>query len=242
MIADGCLDGVDQIFGMHVWPPLATGSIGVHEGPTMARPDTFRIRLRGVGGHAAAPQHNRDVVVGASQIVIALQSIVARNIDPLESAVLSVTQVHTGTADNVIPEQAIIRGTIRSFEDSIGDRVRRRLEEVSHGIAAALELDASVEHTLGYPVLVNDPAACAAATSAIEGTVQHAREVDPSLGGEDFAYYLEKIPGAFLFLGNYDEAQDIRYFCHHPKFRVDDAAMGHGLRAWVALGTRLPTP
>lgn len=242
MIADGCLEGVDRIFGMHVWPLLPTGNIGIHAGPTMAQPDNFSIRLTGVGGHAAAPHKSRDPIVVGSQLVACLQSIVSRNVDPLDSAVLSVTQFHSGTADNVIPEHAELRGTIRSFRPEVGKLVRERLRETALGLAQAHGVDAEVEILEGYPVVDNDPASCTAAETAISNApdlnLPVTRNVDPSLGGEDFAYYLKKVRGAFLFLGNYDESQDIRYFCHHPKFRVDDRAMLHGIEAWVALGSQ----
>ncbi|MGE3164313.1 MAG: M20 family metallopeptidase [Planctomycetota bacterium] len=236
MIADGCLDGVDRIYGMHVWPLLATGSIGIHPGPTMAQPDTFRVTLEGVGGHAAAPHRNRDPIVCGAQIVSALQTIVARRVDPLDSAVVSVTQFHAGTADNVIPATAELRGTIRSFRSTVGDECRAQLRQIVAGLAQALEVTAHVEITLGYPVVVNDLDACARATRSLHGVLPVDASLGPSLGGEDFAYYLQHVPGAFLFLGNLDPSQGIVHFCHHPRFRVDDNAMAHGLKAWLALG------
>jgi amidohydrolase len=242
MIADGCLDGVDRVFGIHVWPLLDTGTIGLHPGPTMAQPDVFTVTLTGVGGHAAAPHGNADPIVGAAQIVTALQSVVARNVDPLDSAVLSVTQVHAGTADNVIPMRAVIRGTIRTFSRETGDRVRGRLNDVVDGVARAMELTAEVDMIEGYPVAFNDPAACDQAEASLTGVVPVTRSVSPSLGGEDFAYYQQKVPGAFLFLGNRSEPKGIVHFCHHPRFRVDDDALGHGVAAWIALALRAREP
>ncbi len=235
MIADGCLEGVERIFGMHVWPLLDTGSIGILAGPAMARPDTFRIEIVGKGGHAAAPHACVDPTVAGAAVVQSLQSVVARNLDPLESAVVSVTQFHSGTADNVIPERAILGGTIRSFRDEVGALVRRRVREVVEAVAAAHGCRAEFSLANGYPVLVNDAAACDEAEKKIRASVPVTREVSPSLGGEDFAYYLEQIPGAFLFLGNRDEKKGIVNFCHHPRFQVDDAAMPVGVRAWLSL-------
>ncbi|MCA8961038.1 MAG: amidohydrolase, partial [Planctomycetes bacterium] len=235
MIADGCLQGVDRVFGMHVWPVLDTGRIGLHVGPTMARPDNFAITLRGVGGHAAAPHHNRDVVVAAAHLVAALQSVVSRNLDPLRAGVVSVTQIHTGTADNVIPESAFVGGTIRSFDAEDADLMRARLEAIAEHTARAFEVEASIDYTVGYPVVLNDADACDEVEAAVSTVVPVTRDVTPTLGGEDFAYYQEKVRGAFIFLGNRDESQGIVHFCHHPRFRVDDNAMAHGVRTWVAL-------
>lgn len=238
MIAEGCLDGVDRIYGMHVWPLLATGGVGIHEGPTMAQPDCFRVALEGVGGHAAAPHRSRDPIVCGAQIVSALQSIVARRIDPLDSAVVSVTQFHAGTADNVIPRGAEIRGTIRSFRPAVGDACRTQLRQIVAGVAQSMDVTAHVEIVEGYPVVMNDPDACARAAGALEGVLPVDRSVEASLGGEDFAYYQQHVPGAFLFLGNLDPSRGIVHFCHHPQFRVDDRALAHGVRAWLALATR----
>lgn len=235
MIADGCLDDVDRIFGLHVWPLVETGTIGMVAGPAMARPDTWRIRLEGKGGHAAAPHETRDPVVAAAHLISALQTVTARNVDPLDSAVLSVTRIHAGSADNVIPLGAEIRGTIRSFRAEVGDVVRRRLEEATAGVAAAFGIRAEVEINEGHPVLVNDPAACDAAERALAPHVAVDRAVRPSLGGEDFACYLEKVSGAFLFLGTRNEAEGLVHFCHHPEFQVDDEALKVGVRVWLAL-------
>ena len=235
MIADGCLEGVDRIFGMHVWPLLDTGQIGLVTGPTMAQPDIFRATVTGVGGHAAAPHGCVDPVVAGAAIVNALQTIVARNVDPLDSAVVSTTQFHGGTADNVIPAQIQLVGTIRTFRDAVGEQVRSRVQEVIEEVAKAYGCTAEVSLQIGYPVTMNDPAACEEAESAITKAVPITRDVAPSLGGEDFAYYGREIPAAFLFLGNRDESKGIVHFCHHPRFQVDDAAMPIGVRAWLAL-------
>jgi amidohydrolase len=235
MITDGCLEGVDRIFGMHVWPLIDTGSIGIREGAGMAQPDTFEVVLNGKGGHAAAPQENCDPVVAAAHIVTALQSVVARNVDPIDSAVVSVTQIHAGSADNVIPGRVVLGGTIRSFRQAVGDRVRRRFQEIVEGVARSFEVTADLTLNTGYPVLVNDAEACAEAEQSIGSVVPVLMDVDASLGGEDFAYYLEKVSGAFVFLGNRDLAKGIQFFCHHPRFRVDDEAMPLGVRAWLAL-------
>ncbi len=235
MIADGCLEGVDRIFGMHVWPEFDTGKIGIVEGPTMAQPDTFRILVRGVGGHAAAPHTCVDPIVCGSQIITSAQQIVSRNVDPIQSCVVTFTQFHGGSADNVIPETIELRGTIRSFEKEVGDTARQRLGEIARSVAEAHGCHAEVEITEGYPVTVNDPGACEEARRSVSVEVPLSDEGHPCLGGEDFAYYGEKIPAAFLFLGNRDESKGIVHFCHHPRFQVDDAAMEIGVRTWIAL-------
>ncbi|MFN0060698.1 MAG: M20 family metallopeptidase [Planctomycetota bacterium] len=232
MIADGCLDGVDRIFGMHVWPIIDTGAVGIVEGPALAQPDTFRIVLDGTGGHAAAPHACADIVLAAAQIVTALQSIVARNVDPMESAVVSVTTLRFGTADNILPAHGEMRGTIRSFKSPVGELARTRLCEIATGVASALGVKATVEVALGYPVTNNDPESCRIAARALAGSIPQT-PATPVLGGEDFAYYQQKIPGAFLFLGTRNTAKGLIYFCHHPRFQVDDPALEVGVRTWL---------
>ena len=235
MIADGCLDGVDRIFGMHVWPAFDTGKVGIVEGPTMAQPDTFNIEVQGVGGHAAGPDMTRDPIVAASQIINVAQQIVSRNTDPMKSCVVSFTQFHGGSADNVIPEKVKLNGTIRSFEKEVGDVARKRLKDIATSVAESHECSAKVEIIEGYPVTFNHPDACREAERSLAREVPLTDEGYPVLGGEDFAYYGEKVSAAFLFLGNRDEDQGIVYFCHHPKFQVDDQAMSVGVRSWIAL-------
>jgi amidohydrolase len=238
MIEDGCLDGVERIYGQHVWPLLPTGTVGIVAGPAMAQPDTWRLTLTGKGGHAAVPHETRDPVVGAAHLIAALQTVTSRNVDPLDSAVLSVTQVHSGSADNVIPASATLTGTIRSFRKEVGDVVRERLGTIAEGTARAFGLEVKLEMVHGYPVLVNDAAVCDEAERVLaSGGVAVDRTVSPVLGGEDFAYYLRRVPGAFLFLGNRDEEKGIVHFCHHPRFRVDDDAMRLGVEVWLRLAS-----
>ena len=235
MIADGCLEGVDRIFGMHVWPSFDTGKVGVVEGPTMAQPDTFTMEITGVGGHAAAPDACRDPIVAASQIISASQQIVSRNTDPLKACVVSFTQFHGGSADNVIPEKVQLTGTIRTFEKEVGNMARRRLKEIAESVAQAHECTAKVEIAEGYPVTYNHPEACREVERSVSKEVPMTDEGTPCMGGEDFAYYGEKVSAAFMFLGNRDEEKGIVHFCHHPRFQVDDPAMSIGVRTWIAL-------
>lgn len=145
------------------------------------------------------------------------------------------TQFHGGSADNVIPEKIELRGTIRSFDTEVGESARRRLTEIVEGVATAHGCRAQVQITEGYPVTFNDPEACEEARRSISVEVPLSDEGTPVLGGEDFAYYGQKIPAAFLFLGNRDESQGIVHFCHHPRFQVDDQALPIGVRTWLAL-------
>ena len=235
MIADGCLEGVDRIFGMHVWPAFNTGKVAIIEGPTMAQPDTFTMEITGVGGHAATPDACSDPILAASQIINTSQQIVSRNTDPMKACVVSFTQFHGGSADNVIPEKVQLTGTIRTFEKEIGDMARRRLMEIAEAVAGAHGCKAAVEITEGYPVTYNHPEDCQEVERSVSKEVPMSDEGTPCMGGEDFAYYGEKIPAAFMFLGNRDEDQGIVYFCHHPRFQVDDPAMEVGVRTWLAL-------
>jgi len=236
MIADGCMDGVSRIYGAHIWSLLDTGQVGIITGPAMAQPDTWRITLTGKGGHAAVPSETRDPLVAAAHLVTALQTVVSRNVDPLDAAVLSVTQFHAGTADNIIPATAKLTGTIRSFRAEVGDIVRERLKTLAGHTAEAFDMEASVEVNHGYPVLTNDPAASEAAVHVLDVPgIEVVPDAAPCLGGEDFAYYLEKAPGAFLFVGNRNDAKGIVHFCHHPRFVVDDDAMRIGVEVLLRL-------
>ncbi len=244
MIRDGCLDGVEAIYGVHVWPEIPTGEVGILSGPAMASPHDLAIDIRGVGGHAATPHKTTDPPLAAAQIVTLLQGVVSRQVDPLQSAVVTIAQIHTGSADNVIPNYAQLRGTIRIFDDEVRDRVLSSVERIARQVGEAFGNEVEVTIRSGYPVLVNDANACDWARAALQAThrIQPEEQVEPSLGGEDFAFYLKERPGAFLFLGNYDAAKEIVHYCHHPRFQVDDEAMRNGVNLWCDLATRLELP
>jgi amidohydrolase len=236
MIEAGALEGVDAVFGVHLWQGLPTGAIGLLKGPMMAQADNFRILVRGRGGHASMPQGAADPIVAAAHIVTALQSVVSRNVDPLKPAVLSLGTIQGGTVYNVIPGDVRLSGTVRTFDPEIQKIVERRLREVAGGTARALGAAAEVEYELGYPPLINDGPSVDFVRSVVARVLGQDRLIamDPVMGGEDFAYYLQKRPGAFLFFG----AGDGKPFPHHhPAFDIDERALPEAalLHAAIAL-------
>ncbi len=222
MVQEGIMDTFDigEVYAIHNAPGKEFGRFHTRAGPIMAAADTFHIHIKGKGGHGARPHDCVDSVVAACGIVTAFQTIVSRNHNPRESLVVSVTQVHTGTVDNVIPETAYINGTIRTFDKSVQAMVVKRMEEIVAGQAAAYGLEAKLEIEFGYPPTVNDAdkagfAAGVAAEVAGEAGVDDA--IEPVMGAEDFSYMLEARPGAYLMLGQGEGAG-----VHHPKYNFND--------------------
>ena len=206
MVEEGIMDryGIDEVYALHTLPGEDAGSFHTCPGPIMAAVDTFHINITGQGGHAAFPHETRDPVVAAVSIVQAIQTIVSRNHYALEELVVSVTQIHTGSAENIVPESAYINGTIRSFSRDVQRMVWARLEEIVAGQAASFGVEAALRIDEGYPATVNDPQAVSHAAEAArevagEGRVTTTRTRE--MGAEDFAYMLEHRPGAYLFLG-----------------------------------------
>lgn len=237
MIAAGALDGVLAIFGLHIFSELPLGCIGARGGAFMAAVNGIEIQVNGRGGHAAMPEAVADPVVAASNVVLALQTIVSRNVSPADSAVVSITQVRAGTADNVIPEQVSLRGTLRTFDPQTRALAQRRIVEIAENIARAHGCTADAKCMPGYPVLVNDEELAQKLPEVVQMTgVTDLRITELPLlgGGEDFAYYTEKCPGLFAFLGARNEATDCRYPHHHPRFKIDESALPAGTALHVA--------
>lgn len=223
---EGVLDrfGVEQVYALHIAPGVPLGTFATVPGPIMAAVDDFRIVLTGRGGHAAYPHEARDPIPGACALVGALQTIASREADPMKQLVLTVTQIHAGSAYNVIPAEAVLTGTIRSYDEALHRMALRRLEEIVAGQAAAFGLQAAVEILPGYPATINDPGRTAFAVDvAREITDEVNSAMTPEMGAEDFSYMLRARPGAFLMLGNGDTP-----FCHHPAFDFDDRALPVG--------------
>jgi amidohydrolase len=220
VVASGALDGVGAIFGLHNKPDLPVGTIGIRTGPIMAAADGFAVEVAGKGTHAAVPEAGLDPIVTAAHMVTALQSIVSRNVSPLDSAVVSVTRVHSGTAWNIIPEKAVFDGTLRTFDERVRAEVRRRFEEVIAGVAAAFGTTAKTSWIEGPPAVVNDARWASVAARAAEALGLTVTEPAPSPAGEDFAFYLQKTPGAFVFVGTNGPKE-----WHHPSFDVDESAL-----------------
>jgi amidohydrolase len=227
VMADGALEGVDVVLGIHLWNELAVGTIGVKAGPLMAAVDRLRIVVRGRGGHGGHPHRAADPVVAAAQVVMALQTVVAREVSPLESAVLTVGAIHGGQAFNVIPDEVTLTGTVRTFDAALRRSMPERIRRVAGGVASALQCEAEVEVRPGNPPVVNDAAVAglarrvAARVVGEEGVV----EPEPTMGGEDMALYFERVPGCFVFVGSANPARGLDQPHHSPRFDFDEAAL-----------------
>lgn len=242
MIDDGLITrwGIDEVYGMHNLPGLPVGEFAMCKGAIMAATDTFQITIEGRGGHAAKPNEAIDPIVAGSHVVTALQSIVSRNNDPLESAVVSVTQFHAGSAFNVIPQTAKLCGTVRTLKEEVRDLTEDRLKAIATSVAEAFGATATISFARGYPVTVNhDEQTDFAASIArlVSGDERVDTTTPPMMGGEDFSYMLLERPGAFIFTGNGESAG-----LHHPKYDFNDELIPVGCSYWVKLvETALPT-
>ncbi len=235
MIDDGLMTrfGIQEVYGMHNMPGIPLGHFAMRNGPMMAAADKFEIFIEGKGGHAAKPDKCIDTVLVAAQIVNMLQSIVSRTVDPLHSAVLSVTCIHAGDAFNVIPQTAKLTGTVRTLNEQRRDDVEQQMKRVITSTAQALGATATLSYVRGYPVTVNHPAQtefAAEVARKVVGAENVDLTIDPMMGAEDFAYMLEERPGSYVFVGNGDTA-----FCHHPAYDFDDDAITSGVGFWSKL-------
>lgn len=245
MVADGVLENPhpDKALALHLWNEKPLGWIGVTPGPAMSASERFRVIIRGKGGHGAAPHLTIDPVLAAAQVISALQTVVARNVPPLKSAVVSVTSLHGGEAFNVIPETVELRGTIRSFDPQVQALVLTRVEQVVKGVAAALGCEAQVEMWRVTPAVVNDPDLTARVRSVVEKVLPQA-EIDSqerTMGSEDMAYMMEDIPGCYFFVGSANPDQGLNAPHHHPKFDFDEQALPRGAALMAAAAFELLT-
>lgn len=227
MIDDGCLDGVDEIYGIHLWNYSAFGEIGSRPGAILAATDSLKILVKGVGGHGAMPQGTVDAIVVSSNLVNALQTVVSRNIDPLQNAVITIGTIHGGDNHNVIASSVNMEGTIRTFSEDIARQIRDRIYQIANGVQTAFGATIEVNIESGYPATMNDPnlykkVMTAAKKVASEG----ARLITPFMGGEDFAYYAEKVPGCFFFIGSSPGGKPPGTIPHHcSNFDFDERAL-----------------
>ena len=235
MINDGLMDRfrIQEVYGMHNFPGLPVGHFAIRSGPVMAATDTIIIDIEGVGGHAARPQFAIDPILVGAQIISQVQSVVARNVDPKDAAVISICVFQAGTAENIIPQTAQLRGTARSFVTEVRDLLERRMHELVEGIASAYGAKATLTYRRGYPVTRNheEQTAFAAQVAAeVTGAERVDTDMAPVMGAEDFSYMLEARPGAFIFVGNGDSAG-----LHHPAYDFNDEAIPVGTSYWVRL-------
>jgi amidohydrolase len=235
MVQDGLMDRfrIDEVYGLHNYPGLPVGQFAIRPGPQMAAADRITIEIEGKGGHAARPHVAIDTVVVGAQIINQIQSIVARNVDPLQAAVVSICTFQAGSTDNVIPQTALLRGTARSLTPEIRDLLERRVAEVVDGTARLYGAKAKLTYKRDYPVTRNHEAQTAFAAS-VAGQVVGSERVDtdvaPVMGAEDFSFMLEARPGAFMFVGNGDSAG-----LHHPAYDFNDELIPIGTSYWVKL-------
>lgn len=237
MIEAGALDGVDVIYGVHLWTPIPTGTAASVAGPLMASTDEFFIDIQGRGGHGGMPHKTIDSVVAASALVLQLQTVVSRSVDPLNPAVVSIGSIQGGTAQNIIADRCRLAGTVRCFDEETRGLIRTRIHELAAGTAAAYGAAAEVDYMMGYPCLVNDTVeferffeTCSSSAGLIP---QVSAKIMPA---EDFAYYLQQIPGCFMLVGAGNPEKEIIYPHHHPKFDIDEDAMLHA--ATLLIGMR----
>ncbi|MBJ6363726.1 amidohydrolase [Paenibacillus sp. GCM10012307] len=225
VIRSGALEGVQAVFGLHNKPDLPVGTVGIKSGPLMAAADGFKIQVDGIGTHAAVPDAGIDPIVAAAHIVTALQSVVSRNVSPLDSAVVSVTKIHSGNSWNVIPDKAVMEGTLRTFDERVRKRVRERFAQVIDGVASALDTTAQLNWIQGPPPVLNDSLLANLGKQAASSAGLEVVEPVPSSAGEDFAFYQQQAPGLFVFMGTSGTQE-----WHHPGFTLNEDALPYSAR------------
>lgn len=233
MCDDGMMErfGIDEVYGMHTWPQMPAGQFAIRSGPFFAASDMFDIKITGKGGHAAKPQETVDPTVVASHLVLALQSIVSRNANPVDQMVVSVTSFETSsTAFNVIPEAVHLRGTVRTLSAEMRDLAEKRLIELAEGTAAAFGAQADAEYRRTYPVMSNSETQTEFAAKVAESVSGACAQADLVMGGEDFSFMLEERPGAYILIGNGDTAA-----VHNPNYNFNDDAIPAGCSWWAEI-------
>lgn len=243
MIEDGLFERfpAESVYGMHNVPGIPVGEFAVRPGPIMASFDIFEITLTGTGAHAAMPHLGRDAMVAAAQLVTALQTIRSRAVNPFDSAVVSVTQMHAGDTWNVLPEEVVVRGTARAFEEHVQELVESEIRRISDGVAAAFSVAAETRYERRYPPTVNDPREAefaARVAGGVAGAANVSLDRDPMMGAEDFAFMLNEKPGAYVWIGN--GPRDGGRMLHNPNYDFNDDILPLGASYWARLAeTRL---
>ena len=237
MIEDGCLDSVNEIYGIHLWNYQQYGEVGVKEGPILAAADVFSITIKGVGGHGAAPQGTVDAILVSAHLITALQSIVSRNTNPLESTVITIGQINGGHNFNVIADKIVLKGTARSYTEENRQLIKNRMKEIISGVEKTFSAEIDFTYSEGYPPTVNDK-------NTYDKLMKSAQKIVGdkcgfpylSMGGEDFSYYAERIPGCFFFVGSSPSNKKLRSVPHHcSHFDIDEEALLVGTNTFVQL-------
>ncbi|MDA8383896.1 MAG: amidohydrolase, partial [Betaproteobacteria bacterium] len=246
MMAQGLFEQfpMQAVFGLHNWPALPVGQFGVMPGPVMAAADQFDIRVRGQGAHAAMPHQGTDAIVAASALVQSLQTIASRTLDPLDAAVISVTRFQAGGAYNVIPEEALLAGTVRTFRPAVQQTVVAAIARLCEGIGKSFGVNATLDYQEGYPSVVNSPAetqTCRAVAASVVGERNVRSDLRPSMGAEDFAFMLQAKPGCYVVLGSGQGDADA--MLHNPRYDFNDEILPIGAAYWARLVEHwLPPP
>ncbi len=256
MLADGLLEKfpMQAIFGAHNWPGLAVGQFAIRSGPCFASSNEFRIVIKGRGAHAALPHNGIDPVPAACQMVQAFQTIITRNKRPIDAGVISVTMIHAGEATNVVPDSCEIQGTVRTFTLEVLDLIEARMKAIAEHTAAAFDATVEFDFKRNYPPTINHPAETDFARSVMAEVVgaHNVIEFEPTMGAEDFSYFLQQRPGAYFMIGNGDGAHRGRYegmghdagpcMLHNPRYDFNDELIPLGATLWVRLAERWLAP
>ncbi len=242
MVEEGVLENprVDAIFGAHVFPQIEIGKVGICKGKALASADRFIIKLIGQSGHAASPHLAKDPILAAGHLITQIHSIVSREVDPLESAVITIGKVSGGTAFNIIPDEVELLGTVRALSPEIQEKMKKRIEEAVRGVTQTFGMRYDFEYEYGYPVLINEPEMIQLVASACAKGIgeENIVEVPPSMGAEDFAFYLEKVPGAFFRLGIRNESKGVVHPYHNSRFDIDEDVLPFGVEMFIRIVDR----
>lgn len=236
MVLDGAVEGVDAIFGLHGWPTGKARQVATRVGAMMASADVFNVTLHGKGGHAAFPHGTVDSILILAQVIVALQSVASRNVDPLEAVVVTVAKVQAGSASNIIPEFASLVGTLRTLNDDVRALAMRRITEIVTGIATSMGGSAEIEFVDPYPVTVNHPQAVSWFRDAVKEA--EAEEIAPVMGAEDFSYYGKHVPACFFTLGLKPEEQETYPGLHTPQFDFNDEVISTGIESFCKIALK----
>ena len=227
---------VDAIIGLHVWNNLPLGTVGVRSGALMAAVEFFHCQILGRGGHGAMPHQTVDALLVAAQVVNALQTIVSRNVDPLDAAVVTVGEFHAGTTTNVIADTARISGTVRYFNPALGNLLPQRIEQIIAGVCQSMGAKYELNYQKLYPPVINDPAIAELVRSASVNVIETPAGIVPecqTMGGEDMSFFLQEVPGCYFFLGSANPDLDLAYPHHHPRFNFDETVLSAGVEIFA---------
>ncbi|KAA1039389.1 M20 metallopeptidase family protein [Macrococcus equipercicus] len=241
MIKAGALDGVDYVFGTHTASYIPTGTVGFCPGPAYANADAFKLHIQGKGGHGAAPHETNDAIIAASSLITQFQTIISRSVNPMDTAVVTIGEFKAGTAFNVIADSAYLSGTVRTYTREVKTLIKQRMAELIHAVEIGSNVSITLDYTDGYPALFNPEKE----TAWVKALTESITEVDeviqqaPSLGGEDFSYFLAERPGTYFYTGVMNEAIGAHYSHHHPKFDLDENGLLNGVRVFLKIAENM---